>query len=325
MAFGVHPPAPASAGPAGAAPLARYLAGVVIAVVAVVSQYFLPSLVPAIDPVYHNLVGDLAIVYGIPILAFAFLLGGGPLRNWASRMGLATWEGLRWYGLLSALAFLVVLVLTIIYLFVDPGALELLNRPNPVLESARPDPWFWIVFSFAIGACEEVIFRGWIFGYWLQRPGVSWLGPAVGTSALFAGVHLYYGFTYAAAAPLIFPDLFFLGLAFAAAVRASGGNLVVVAFLHGLNDAGAFLSLINTGDALLLHYGVIGIGLLIALITWARRATTRPQAPPLYPAAYPGTAPFDPYALLRPHGPPPPPSVAPPPPPPPASPPPWGG
>lgn len=297
--------------------------GVVITVVAILSQYFLPELVPALRPLYGNLIGDLAVVYGVPLVAFALLVGPSPLRGWASRMGTATWEGLRWYGLGSALAILVILTLTIVYLALDPGALDLLNRPNPALQAARSDPWFWVAFSFVIGAFEEVIFRGWIFGYWVGRPGVSWVGPAIGSSAIFAGVHLYYGFTYAAAAPLVFPDLFFLGFAFAAAVKASGGNLVVVAILHGLNDAGAFLTLVNSQNALLLHYGVIGIGLVFALVSYLRRSAASPRAPPLYPPGPAGTEPFDPYALLR--APPPPPpigeasGVAPPPrPPPPA-------
>lgn len=313
MAIGAGTGAPPRTSPPARGPLGGYVLGVVITVAAILSQYVVPQAVPALRPLYANLLGDLAVVYGIPIAAFALLVGVAPLRGWASRMGTATWQGLRWYGLCSALALVVIFGLTIVYLIVDPGALELLSRPNPALEAARSDPWFWIAFSFAIGACEETIFRGWIFGYWLGRPGVSWVGAAVGSSAIFAAVHLYYGFTYAAAAPLVFPDLFFLGFAFAAAVRASGGNLAVVAFLHGLNDAGAFLTLVNSNDALLLHYGVIGIGLLVALVSYLGRPSSRPPAPPFFPGLSPGPAPFDPYAFARSPPPPPAPPSTPPP------------
>ncbi|MCI4317679.1 MAG: CPBP family intramembrane metalloprotease, partial [Thermoplasmata archaeon] len=261
----------------------RYAAAVIITVAAIFSQYVIPQTLPYLRPLYVSFFGSLSIIYGIPIVAFLLLVGVRPLQNWASNPAKATWEGLRWYGLMSALSILVLFALTIVYLIVDPAALHLLSRPNPVLESARSNPWFWVAFSFAIGACEELIFRGWIFGYWRGRAGVGWFGPAVGSSALFAGVHLYYGFTYAAAAPLIFPDLFLLGFAFAAAVQASGGNLIVVAVLHGVNDAAAFLTLVSPGGSLALHYGVILVGLLIALIAYLQKPSARPPvlfAPP---------------------------------------------
>jgi membrane protease YdiL (CAAX protease family) len=251
------PPAPASLG--------RYFSGVVITVGAVVSQYVVPQNVPGAVALYDNLPGDLFVVYGVPVLAFAFLVGGAPLRDWSKRMKLATWEGLRWYGLLSLLALLVVLFLTIVYEVVDPAALQLLNRPNPALTQATGDPWFFVGFSFVIGAFEETIFRGWIFGYWRDRPG-SWYVPATWTSVVFAGVHLYYGTTYGLAAPLIFPTLLLLGFALAATYRFSGGNLVVPALLHGANDATAFLTLVNLEVGVILHYLIILVGAVIGLV-----------------------------------------------------------
>jgi len=136
------------------ASLGRYFLGVVITVVAILSQYFVPELLPATDIVYGNLPGDVFVVYGIPIIAFALLVGGAPLRDWGRRMGSATWHGLRFYGLLSLLALLVVLLLTIVYEVVDPAALQLLNRPNPALQQATGNPWFFVGFSFVVGALE---------------------------------------------------------------------------------------------------------------------------------------------------------------------------
>jgi len=259
------------------APLERYFLGVLITVFAILSQYFVPEAIPAADLVYGNLPGDVFVVYGIPILAFSLLVGGAPLRDWGRRMGLASWHGLRFYGLLTLLSLLIVIVLSIIYEIIDPAALQLLNRPNPALEQAKGNPWFFVGFSFVVGAFEETIFRGFMFGYWRDRSG-GWMVPAVWTSAVFAGVHLYYGTTYGAAAPLIFPGLFLLGFAFAATYRFSRGNLVVPATLHGAHDASAFLTLISLEWGLILEYLVVLVGALIGLLHWLR-----PDAPELRP------------------------------------------
>ena len=270
MAF---PPEGAARPPRAPGPLGLFFAGVAISVGAVLSQYFVPRYVPSTLVLYGNLPGDVFVVYGIPLLAFAVLVGGGPLRDWSHRMGLATVEGLRWYGLLSLLALLVLIALVLVYLSLDPGALGLLNRPNPALQQARGNPWFFVGFSFVVGAIEETIFRGWIFGYWRDRPG-SWVVAATWTSAVFALVHVYYAITYLAAAPLIFPTLFLTGFAFAATYRYSGGNLVVVSLLHGARDALAFLTVVSSGFALLgisLHYLLILIGSVIGLVVYLGR------------------------------------------------------
>jgi membrane protease YdiL (CAAX protease family) len=247
----------------------RYSVGVVVTVFVILSQYFLPQTVAAVRPLYTSLVGDLFVVYGIPVIAFSILVGAGPLRAWARNLKVATLEGLSWYGVLSVVGILVLVVMTIAYEVLDPGALQLLTRQNPALTQAAGDPWFWVGFSFVIGAFEETIFRGWIYGFWRGR-GANWITPAVATSVLFAGVHLYYGTTYGAAAPLIFPTLFLLGLAFAATYQLSGGNLLVVALLHGAYDASAFAQLINVDLGLILRYGLIFVGLVIAAIRYFR-------------------------------------------------------
>jgi membrane protease YdiL (CAAX protease family) len=267
------PTSPPTAVPTAEVSLARYGLGVAITVAAIVSQYFVPQTWSPAQAIYGNLPGDLFVVYGIPVIAFALLVGPGPLRNWAGRMGLASVEGLGWYGVLSLLALLVLVAMAVVYEAVDPAALQLLNRPNPALTQAAGDPWFWIGFSFVVGAFEETIFRGWIFGFWRDRT-TGWVLPAIGTSALFAGVHLYYGVTYGAAAPLIFPGLFLTGFAFAAAYQRSGGNLVVVALLHGASDATAFATLINENAGVGLHYLLIFVGALVGLVYYLSRTRT---------------------------------------------------
>lgn len=275
------------------APLARYAAAVAITVLAILSQYFVPELLPATDPVYGSLLGGLAIVYGIPILAFLLLVGLRPLRRWAAHPGVAVWEGLRWYALLTLFGLLVLVFLVAFYERLDPAALKLLTRPNPVLQAAQSDPYFWVFFSFAVGAIEETIFRGWIFGYWISRGTGHWAWHAIWTSLLFAGVHLYYGQTYGAAAPLVYPTLFLLGLAFAGAVRASGGNLWMVALLHGAHDSAAFLTILSPSGALVAQYGVIGLGALLAVWEIVTPETVPPPPPgppyggPWYPPGPP--------------------------------------
>ena len=269
-------PAPASLG--------RYFVGVFVTVFAILSQYFVPQLWPAARILYGNLPGDVLIVYGVPILAFALLVGGSPLRDWGQRLGLASWEGLRFYGLLSLLGLLVVVFLTILYEVVDPGALQLLSRPNPALEQASGNPWFFVGFSFVVGAFEETIFRGFMFGYWRDRSG-PWIVPATWTSVVFAGIHLYYGTTYGLAAPLLFPGLFLMGFAFAATYRFSGGNLVVPAALHGAHDAAAFLTLVSYELGIVLSYLIVLVGGLIGLIDYLSKssAPTAPTGPPPLP------------------------------------------
>ena len=191
----------------------------------------------------------------------------------------------RRYGLLSLLGLLIVIVLAIVYELVDPSALQFLNRPNPALEQAKGNPWFFVGFSFVIGAFEETIFRGYFFGYWRDRAG-GWFVPAVWTSAVFAGVHLYYATTYEAAAPLLFPSLFLIGFAFAATYRFSRGNLVVPAVLHGAHDAAAFLTLISVVWGAIALYGVVFVGALIGLIEYLRHGTSGPMGTGPPPGAW---------------------------------------
>lgn len=259
----MDPERPAPTSPPGS--LWRYGLAVAITVLAIVSQYFVPELVPATDVVYGNLASAIFIVYGIPIVAFVLLVGVGPLTGWRRQMAAATWQGFRWYGAMVTLALVVTIVLVAAYLAYDPAALAFLNRPNPALELGQANPWFFVGFSFVVGALEETIFRGWVFGFWLQRTR-RWFVPALWTSALFAAMHVYYGATYGPAAPLIFPTLFLTGFAFAATFQASKGNLVVIAALHGATDAAAYLTLISTPAGLAVRYGLMLVGLVIAVL-----------------------------------------------------------
>ncbi|MHB8351311.1 MAG: CPBP family intramembrane glutamic endopeptidase [Thermoplasmata archaeon] len=258
--------------PQGApASLGRYAAATAVTVAAILSQYAVPELLPALRPVYGSLAGSLLIVYGLPILAFAVLVGRGPLAGWSGRMVRAFDVGLRSYGVLSLLALLGTILILLVILAVDPGAVSVLSAPTPVVKAAEADPYFWVALSFPIGVFEELIFRGWIFGYWLKRDPARWKLHALWTSALFAGMHLYYALTYGVL--FVIPALLLLldGGAFAITVRESGGNLVAVSFLHGWNDATVFLALALPSVGLTLHYAVILLGGALALALYFRR------------------------------------------------------
>ncbi len=276
-----------SAGAAGAGPrprsasVPRYLLGVGVLVLAISSQYFLPQHVPSLRPIYGSLAGSVTVVYVVPVAVFALLVGPGPLRGWKANPSVAVPVGLGWYGAMNLLALVVLVGMEIVYLAFDPGVLHLLSRPNPELQAAAGDPWLYVAFSFAAGAFEETLFRGWVFGFWLARR-TPWLWPAILSSALFASLHLYYGTTYGAASPLIFPTLFLLGFAFAATYRSSGGNLVVPAALHGAYDAAGFLTIVSLDAGTAAHWLLVAVAALVGLAYW----TGRPRAGP--PPELPG-------------------------------------
>ncbi len=277
-------------GAAAAVSVAPYALAVAVLVFAIASQYFVPQNWPASRTVYRSLAGDLAVVYGIPIVAFALLVGTRPLAGWKDDLEHATVVGLGWYGVLGVVALVVTIVLTAVFLLLDPAALHLLSKPNPDLEAAAGDPWLYVALSFAVGAFEETIFRGWVFGYWVAR-GVPWVTPAILSSALFASLHLYYGTTYGWASAIVFPTLFLLGFAFAATYRSARGNLVVPAALHGAYDASAYLTLISLGAGVGFRYGLIVLGAVVGVVYYLRRSERGGPPPAPYAGSSAGVAP----------------------------------
>ncbi|MGA7861083.1 MAG: type II CAAX endopeptidase family protein [Thermoplasmata archaeon] len=265
--------------PEKVASLAAYFAAVSITVLAILSQYFLPQLVPAARPVYATLATGLLVIYGIPILAFVLLVGIGPLRRFFSTPGSAVVEGLRWYGAMSILGLLAAFTIVAVLSAIDPSAVSQLSKLSPPLVAAESDPWFWVGFSFVIGIVEETIFRGWIFGYWLLRSPSQWFVHAVWTSLLFASMHLYYGNTYGLASGVAFAELFFAGLGFAFAVRYSRGNLLVVGLLHGAHDALSFSTLVWKPYGIELYYLLILVGAFVFLAVFLRQRQVAQRGP----------------------------------------------
>jgi membrane protease YdiL (CAAX protease family) len=86
----------------------------------------------------------------------------------------------------------------------------------------------WFFVSLTAGACEEIIFRGYLlrqFTAWTQRP----IAAIVLTGALFGCLHLYEGI--AAIVPLAV-----LGIIYGMAVRHFKGDLRAVVVAHTLQD-----------------------------------------------------------------------------------------
>jgi membrane protease YdiL (CAAX protease family) len=267
------------------APFSAYFAAVVITVVAILSQYFLPQHVAFVRPVYANLATDLLLVYGVPVLAFILLVGGGPLLRFFSNPRGAVVEGLRWYGVMAILGLIAAFAVVVVLAAIDPAALSQLSRLSPPLAAARSDPWFWVAFSFVIGIVEETIFRGWIFGYWLQRNASQWFVHALWTSGLFASVHLYYGNTYGVASGVAFAELFFSGLGFSFAVRYSKGNLLIVGLLHGAHDALSFSTLVWKPWGEDVYYLLILVGAVVFVVVALARDRARLPITPWEPGA----------------------------------------
>lgn len=291
---------PEASGPA-APPLWKYGAAVVVLVAGILVQY--TSLEPSISVFWEaELVGSL-ITYGPGLLAFFALIGPRPLLNAARRTEKAVLEGLRWYGTLGVLSLLVALALGIILTALDPRFERLLDRTTGVEQAGMADPWLWIVLSFPIGLVEETLFRGFVLGGSLLVFGTrKWRWNAVGASLLFAGVHLYYGATYLEASVIDYSEIFFLGLAYSYVYYYSGGNLLMVAFLHGLYDATSFSQFLpgmNADSAAELQYGFLFFAAFVALLLylreqsgpfWTSGSTGAP--PPSSSNLPPGTAPF---------------------------------
>ena len=309
--FGARTGPPAHEEAGRSVPVVRYLFAASVLVAGILVQY-LPDL-PTVSPVWAAELLNASITYGPGLLAFLLVLGSQPLRNAGRGLLKASLEGLRWYGLLGILSLLVLIGLAILYAALDPNFIHILQKNTPVGQTGSTDPWLWILLSFPIGLVEETLFRGFLFGGALVVFGTRrWPLHAVWTSALFAGVHLYYAQTYAEVSPVFYAQIFLLGLAFALAYFYSGGILVIIALLHGVFDATSFaqyLPEVGAGGANLLRYGLVALGGLEAALLYQRERGT--AAGPVPGATVEGAprAPMLPYGTLPfwgPEGPPPP-------------------
>jgi membrane protease YdiL (CAAX protease family) len=182
--------------------------------------------------------------------------------------------GLGYFGAFNVLSLLLSIVIIYLLLIFDPATVDLLQKPNPVLQVSPEVAWIMVGFSFLVtGPCEEYLFRGFVFGGLLNiSKNRHWLSLALISSLFFAGVHLYYALTYEIASLVPFVDLMTFGMAMAATYYVSGGNLFAPAMIHGAYDATAFIGVATSTDiGVQLRVAMMLVGAIVAVMVFVQR------------------------------------------------------
>lgn len=247
---------------------AAYFSGLIAIILAIFSQYLMP-----IDGL-----GRLAIVYGVPILVAGLILGEFIKKRAFKNNARALGYGLAWWGVLTALGYIITLIIITYLASTDPAALSLLDRANPAAPTSPNLAWLMVAASiFIIGPAEEYIFRGFIFGGLLRIfQNRHWLILAFVTSMLFALVHLYYLLTFGITSSIFFVNIVAISMALSIAYYISGGNLLIPALLHGFFDASGFLTIATDSNfGIFLRLAMVVVGLLMAFILVLRYFATR--------------------------------------------------
>ena len=211
-----------------------YLIGIAVIFIAVYVPYFVD--------VRSQVIGYL-IVYGIPVAVVSALFGKQILSRAARnnkeafKVTLGTFSPLYITGIF--LAAIALVIITQIY----PSAIELIKKTNPVLNVSPTVAVIFIAFSMlVVGPVEEYLFRGFIYGGMLNlTKGKYWFPLGIVSSLIFAAAHGYYASTYGVASPVFYIELVTFGVAMSMAFYWSGGNILALAVVHGLNDAIGFL------------------------------------------------------------------------------------
>ncbi|MCL5666284.1 MAG: CPBP family intramembrane metalloprotease [Patescibacteria group bacterium] len=250
----------------------KYILGLAITLGAIYSQYLL------------GIFGKpwrLFYVYGIPILGITLLMKSAIFKKALTNNKTALKFGLAYYGLFTLLGFGAASLVFYLIGRLDPSAIDLLNKPNPVLHVSLQYAKIMVFLSFVvIGPAEEFIFRGFVFGGLLNMSkGRRWLTLALLSSLIFAGAHLYYILVYGVNSIGFLIDITAFALAMCFTYYLSGGNLLVPAMLHGFYDATGFLSIAAPSfPAMWLRYGAAGLGFLIFLKIFIQKFRQRRQA-----------------------------------------------
>jgi membrane protease YdiL (CAAX protease family) len=236
-----------------------YIIGLIVIVASIYSQYVIEDL---------GFLTEFFLVYGIPVITVSLLRGRSIIRRAFNRTFTALKFGLGMFGAFTDLAIILTVIFLFILLSIDPAAVDLLNKPNPVLQIPPESAWIMVYMSlFIVGPIEEYVFRGFVFGGMVAIfKNRHWLVLAFASSVIFASVHLYYGLVYGIASIVAFTALITMGMAMAATYYLSGGNLLIPALIHGAYDATGFLSIAVSVDVgLFLREAMIGIGTIIAV------------------------------------------------------------
>jgi membrane protease YdiL (CAAX protease family) len=239
-----------------------YLIGLFVIFASSYSQYLVSGI---------SLVAGAFWVYGISIIVISVIYGRPILRKAFGHIGHALKLGLGFFGVFTVLGTGASFLIVFLLLDFDPKALNLLQKPVPVLQVPPEFAWIMVFASvIVVGPCEEFIFRGFVFGGLLSLFGTRhWLLLALLSSVLFAAVHLYYALTYEVASLIPFLDIVAIGMALAITYYRSGGNLLVPALIHGVYDATGFMAVAVsplTGlqlRAMMMIAGLIAAGMMI--------------------------------------------------------------
>lgn len=258
-----------AAGAAKPLPIVALLVGLAVILFGSYSQYVIPNL---------NFVTGVLLVYGLPILVTGLIAGPMIIRKASNQMLKAAKYGFGYFGAFTALSIVVGLFIIILLYIFNPPAVELLQKPNPLLQIPPNIALLEIAVSFLIvGPAEEYLFRGFVFGGMLSTfKNRHWLIVAFISSIFFAIVHLYYAQVYEIASLVQFEDLVAFGMAMAATYYVTGGNLVVPALIHGGYDATAFIGVATStfiGD--FLRELLILIGVVFALVIFLDRQSKK--------------------------------------------------
>jgi membrane protease YdiL (CAAX protease family) len=246
-----------------------YLCGLLIILGSAYAQYLFGGLGPVVG---------MLVVYGIPILVVSYLWGTAIIRRALKNTRAAVKFGLAFFGAFTVLGLVAATAIFLVLASFDPAALNLLDRPNPVLNISREYAWIMVWVSvLVVGPAEEYLFRGFVFGGLLSLlKNRHWLALSFLSSVLFAAAHLYYAVVYGVASAVQFADLVTFGMAMAATYYLSDGNLLVPAVIHGTYDAVGFLGVAaSPGMAATLRGLMILIGLVVALALFIRSMSRR--------------------------------------------------
>ncbi len=242
-----------------------YIFGIAVIFLSAYSQYFISGFGP---------VTGLFVVYGIPIAVISMIAGRSILSRFFRGNWTALKYGLGFFGFFSLLGGIAAAAIYGILAGLDPSALNLMHRANPVLH-VRPDmAWLMVAASFLlIGPAEEYIFRGFVFGGLLKLyQNRHWILLASISSVLFAAAHLYYLLIYGAASLVPFAEIVTIGMAMAATFYFSGGNLLIPAMLHGAFDAAGFIATdISPETGIVMRQLMIIAGLITAAALYRSR------------------------------------------------------
>lgn len=254
-----------------------YIAGLIIIFACMYSQYL---------GFHYGPILGMLIVYGVPISAVTLLWGTTIIRRFFHSTYSALKLGLGFFGAFTVLGILVAAVILYFLIVFNPAAIDLLSRPNPVLDVPPQFAWVMVGLSLlVVGPAEEYIFRGFMFGALLDIfKNRHWLTLAFASSLLFGAAHLYYAIVYGLASLVQFTSIITFGMAMAATYYLSGGNLLVPSLIHGAYDATGFIGVaisVDVGTRLRGYMILIGIitGIILLFQRQRRKGYSSYSAP----------------------------------------------